>query len=96
MFDLFSQPEVPHMQGYTYDPAKDHARLSKQLLRVRDIMQDGGWHTLKELAEKVGGSEAGVSARIRDLRKAAFGAHKVTSRRVAGGLWHYRMELTEQ
>lgn len=90
-FDLFSQPEVPHADGWTYDPGKDHRRLSKQLEAVREIMGDGDWHTLKELAQKVQGSEAGVSARLRDCRKAKFGGHTVERQRVSGGLWKYRL-----
>jgi hypothetical protein len=60
--------------------------------RVYKLMTDGAWHTLPELAKAVQGSEAGVSARLRDLRKARFGGHVVDKRRVEGGLWEYRLE----
>lgn len=89
--DLFSMVEVPHPDGWTYDPSKDHARLSKQLEKVKAIMLDGEWHTLKELADKVNGSEAGVSARARDLRKKKFGGYTIERQRVTGGLWKYRL-----
>ena len=81
--------------GDTYDPEKDRERLLTQLGRVRDVMFDGQWHTLAELVVKCGGSDASVSARIRDLRKKRFGAYNVESKRVRDGLWVYRLELPD-
>jgi len=43
------------------------------------------------LAHWAGGSEASVSARLRDLRKAKFGAHTIERQRVSAGLFRYRM-----
>lgn len=77
--------------GLTYDPAQDRDRLSTQYARVFALMRDGRWRTLGEIQAAVGGSEAGVSARLRDARKARFGGHKVERRRVDGGLWSYRL-----
>jgi hypothetical protein len=54
-------------------------------------MTDGRWWTLSELAERCGGTEAAISARIRDLRKAKFGGGVVERERVSGGLWRYRV-----
>ena len=42
--------------GTTYDPKRDCARLTGQLGRVADVMADGSWHTLAELAQKCGGT----------------------------------------
>jgi hypothetical protein len=81
--------------GATYDPEQDRDRLVTQLGRVRDVMFDGQWHTLAELVVKCGGSDASVSARIRDLRKKRFGAYNVESKRVRDGLWVYRLELPD-
>ena len=80
----------PAFDGETYDPQRDHARLTGQLSRVKAYLADGGWHTLAEIADAAGGSEAGASARIRDLRKAKFGGYDVARRNVAGGIWEYR------
>ena len=81
--------------GATYDPTQDKDRLGRQLRLVKAVMLDGAWHRLMELAEYTGGSEAAISARIRDLRKAKFGAFTVERRRVTGekGLWEYRVVL---
>ena len=39
-----------------------------------------------------GGSEAGISARLRDLRKEKFGGYSIERKRSDEGLWWYRME----
>ncbi len=72
----------------------DHTRLNTQQERVRSLMADGRWWTLSALAERVGASEAGVSARVRDLRKARFGGYSVERRR-EGNLFLYRMAKRE-
>jgi hypothetical protein len=77
--------------GHTYDPGLDYARLKGQLQRVNAFMSDGRFHTLDEIARAAGGTEASVSARLRDFRKAKYGAHAVERERVAGGLYRYRL-----
>lgn len=77
--------------GETYNPARDEARLTSQLDRVYAVMTDGRWRYLSEIAERVDGSEASVSARLRDLRKPRFGGYTIERRYVADGLWEYRM-----
>lgn len=97
---LFSEHRTPRMQpvewyfdGRTYDPKTDLARLKGQLLRVWFVMRPGQWTTLKSLAQTVGGSEASVSARLRDLRKPRFGGHTVERKHVKNGLYMYRLVL---
>lgn len=81
---------APAFGGVTYDHARDYYRLSSMLIRVQAVMTDGHWHTLPDLAQRVGGSEAAISARLRDLRKAKYGGHTVERRYVHRGLWEYR------
>jgi len=72
----------------------DEARLTSQLQRVKAALQQQEWLTLAELSEASGGSEASVSARLRDLRKPRFGGYRVERRRVVRwsmGLWQYRL-----
>lgn len=71
-------------------------RLRGQVGRVYMalISPPGAWWTLAELAAHIGHvSEAGVSARLRDLRKARFGSHTIERRRVpnGNGLHEYRL-----
>lgn len=79
--------------GETYDPQLDKARLTGQLLRVYNCMRDGRWWGLRELARGAEGTEASVSARLRDLRKDKFGGFEVERRRRSNGLHEYRLVL---
>jgi len=84
--------------GETYDATQDFKRLKSQLSRVFcALASEGKWWTLAELAHVAGGSEAGVSARLRDLRKQRFGAHSIERKRHedGSGLWVYRLADTE-
>ena len=81
--------------GTTYDPERDHNRLKSLLGRVWTVMSDGKWHTLAELGWRAEGSEAGVSARLRDLRKRRFGGYRVDRRRIVEGLHEYRLRLPD-
>lgn len=76
---------LPNHDGETYVPGLDKVRLNSQLRRVFDLMKDGAWRTLDEIRAVAGGSEAGISARLRDLRKGKFGGYEVMSRRRGEG-----------
>jgi len=84
--------------GSTYDPKRDHARLTGQWLRVWDVMKDGRWRTLHDISLSIEGlaSEAAISARLRDFRKARFGGHTVERLYIDGGLWEYRLIVRER
>lgn len=88
---LFEEPV--HFDGETYDRALDKDRLKTLLDRVFDFMRDYNWHTLAEIKDSCGGSEASVSARLRDLRKNRFGGHTVFRKRVRRGLWVYQLKM---
>ena len=85
--------------GRTFSPAADGARLATLLAAVWGLMRDGRWRTLGEIQESIGrGSEASISARLRDLRKAEFKAiypcQDVERRRrgpAGNGLYEYRV-----
>lgn len=82
-------------QGSTYQPELDFDRLSSQLQRVEHLMADGKWRSLREIATAVGGSEASISARLRDLRKPQFGCRRVNHKRIQDptrGMWIYQVE----
>ena len=80
----------PMFDGPDLEPA-DHVRLTHQHERVFVVMRDQRWRTLKQIAREAGAPEASVSARLRDFRKAKFGAHDVERRRVTQGTWQYRL-----
>lgn len=80
--------------GDTYTPALDSARLGAQAQRVLDLMADARWRTLAEISDQTHDPEPSISARLRDLRKPAFGGH-IIDRRHRGpaehGLYEYRL-----
>lgn len=91
--DLFGNKPV-FFDGETYAAEHDKDRLSGQLHRVKALMLDGRWRTLSAINHITGGSEPGVSARLRDLRKERFGSFNVERRRVGlskKGLFEYRV-----
>jgi len=66
-----------------------------QIAAVKKILDTGFWYTLPGLRAGcsvygVPASEAGISARIRDLRKPKYGGHTI-ERRKNGSLWEYRL-----
>ena len=89
-----------NFDGKTYDEKLDGKRLWTSLRAARDLLEkhQGEWFTLREIQDylsrdyHVASSEAGISARFRDLRKAKHGGLEMESRRVGGGLWEYRMK----
>jgi len=88
------EPIVDH-DGATYDAELDRGRLNRQTRRVLELMLDGHWRTLAEIAASTGDPEASVSARLRDLRKEKFGAYTVKRRRrgdAARGTFEYRID----
>lgn len=98
---LFDAPETfkkASFDGSTYDKGRDQVRLSAQLQAVFDVMGDGRWRTLSNLAFRAAQitgkrvSEQSASARLRDLRKERFGAHNIERRSLGGGLFEYRLK----
>jgi|GEM_PF-3290259 len=74
---------------------KKDDRLATLVARVFFLMSDRHWRSLGDIGEKAGGSEASVSARLRDLRKPRFGGHTVERRLVGGGLYAYRLQPSD-
>ena len=77
--------------GPCYDPAIDNIRLTGQIKRVFDLMKDGSWRTLDEIAQATGDPHASISAQLRHLRKPRFGSFIVEKRSRGdrgNGLWN--------
>lgn len=63
----------------------------KHAALVRAMGKRGEWFRLHQLVDAVGGGETAVSARIRELRRPEHGAHAVEVRRMASGVFYYRI-----
>ena len=83
----------PLIDGETYHPERDGERLVSQFQRVFDLMKDGEWRTLPEIASLTKSSPQAVSARLRDFRKPRFGAHEVKRKYLGVGLWEYQLVM---
>jgi hypothetical protein len=96
--DLFGLPKpapARAFDGETYDPARDYQRLDGLIGRVFRLMADGQWRTLERIRDEAGGTEASVSARLRDFRKAKYGSRIVERKHLKNGLYAYRLLLEE-
>lgn len=91
-------PNEAHFDGADLTP-KEEVRLSGQLGKVYEVMKDGEWRTQPAIAvaaylaagETSMMTMQSVGARLRDLRKERFGAYQVERRKIAKGLYEYRV-----
>jgi CRISPR/Cas system-associated protein Cas7 (RAMP superfamily) len=86
---------MKQFNGPAYDPEVDDERLTSQYERIFDLMKDGEWRTIREIAAALTkDAESSISAQLRHMRKAHFGSHNV-DRMVTGkqgtGLYSYRL-----
>ena len=92
---LFGTVRAPDILEPTYSKTLDGDRLTSQLAAVHALMQDGMWRTLGEIRAALGrGSEAGLSARLRESRTRHGGGWTVSRRRRGdpqAGLWEYAL-----
>ena len=85
--------------GDTYDRGRDKPALKAQLDVVREVMEDGNWHSLGEIRTKTEhetgkhATEQSICARIKDLRNDKFGGYNIEHRCRTGRAWQYRMVL---
>ena len=91
---MFEQTEL-RFDGSDYNPERDNARLTGQLLRVWECMNDGEWRILSRISTITGDPEASISAQLRHLRKPRFGGFEVEKRYINNGLYEYRLVVLE-
>jgi hypothetical protein len=81
--------------GETFNRTRDRNRLDVQSLDVWLFMNDGKWHTSKEIEDGTGYNWSSANARLRDWRKPQFGGHTVDRMSMGGGLFAYRLTPIE-
>jgi len=81
----------PTFNGADYSPARDDGRLTAQLSRIFDLMKDGKFRTLRDIAASTGDPEASISAQLRHMRKPRFGSHDVNKKYIGNGLYEYQL-----
>jgi hypothetical protein len=96
--NFFDVEKKPKFNGPAYEPKFDQDRLEGQLARIFNLMKDGAWRTLAEIAKETRDPEASVSAQLRHLRKERFGSHIVKKRSRGDrnvGLWEYQLIIND-
>jgi len=94
---MTNQPELDFTRPYFDGPHNEDKepartmRLTGQIKRVFDLMKDGRWRTLREIAEWTEDPEASISAQLRHLRKPRFGGFTVERNHIGAGLFRYRL-----
>ena len=84
-------PDKLRFDGSDYVPARDNKRLGNQLTKIFELMKDGVYRSLHEIAGITGEPEASISAELRHLRKVRFGSHTVNKKYLGNGLYHYQL-----
>jgi len=82
--------------GPTYEPEHDEERLELQIARIKSLMLDHSWRTLREISNATDDPEASISAQLRHLRKSDRGSYVVEKRARGGrkhGLYEYRLQM---
>jgi hypothetical protein len=91
-------PTKSKFQGSDIVKELDEIRLTGQIRRIYDLMKDGRWRSLREIAYKTLDGEASISAQLRNLRKPQFGGHAVMRRRRGmpdRGLFEYQLLINK-
>jgi hypothetical protein len=70
---------------------KEQNGLTDQLDNIFNVLSDGLWHTVAEVAGIFGYQHTSVDAQFRNLRKEKFGGWNVARKKI-GGVSHYRIE----
>ena len=78
--------------GVDYQPELDFVRLTGQMERIYNLMQDGQFRTLSQIASITRDPESSVSAQLRNFRKARFGGYIVNRKRELN-TWYYQLQI---
>lgn len=72
-------PRRSDFYGPDLTPA-DQVALGDQIQAIYDLMQDGQWRTVQEIAQLTHFAENSISAQLRNLRKPRHGGYDVPKR----------------
>jgi len=90
----FGEPVVPlDFDGVDYQPKRDRKRLTGQIQRIYDLIKDGQYRTLDQIAYDAECPHASASAQLRNLRKPRFGGYVIDRKHMGNGLYTYRLRV---
>lgn len=83
--------KTSRFNGAEYKHERDSARLTNQHNDIFNLMADGEFRTLSQIAALTGHHESSISAQLRHMRKERFGSHTVDKRHRGNGLYEYQL-----
>ena len=86
-------PETPEFKGIGSENGEDRERLTGQFEGVWEIMRDGEYHTIKEVAEKTGEPAQSVGRQIRYIRSKPRGSHVLEREYRGHGIYAFRVDF---
>jgi hypothetical protein len=87
----FPASKSSRFNGAGYKHERDSLRLTNQHADIFNLMADGVFRTLGQIAALTGHHESSISAQLRHMRKERFGAHTVNRRHIHNGLFEYQL-----
>jgi len=81
--------------GSDYKPARDQERLTQDYAKIKELMSDGKWRTIREVADATGSPDGSASAHMRAMRKKANGGHTVVKKYEGNGKYLYRLIINQ-
>ena len=82
---------VLNFVGSDYVEERDEKRLKNQHYKVFNLMKDGKFRTLPQIADIIKEPHASISAQLRHFRKKSFGSHTVNKKYEGNGLFSYQL-----
>jgi hypothetical protein len=79
--------------GADYVHERDGKRLANNHYKLKELMQDEQFRTLREISGLIHVPEASVSAALRDFRKEKFGSNILNKKYLGNGLYSYQLIL---
>jgi hypothetical protein len=83
--------KTSRFNGADYKHDRDSARLTNQYNDIFNLMDDGEFRTLGQIAALTGHHESSISAQLRHMRKERFGSHTVNKMHKGNGLFEYQL-----
>lgn len=74
--------------GATYSHEFDYQRLNGQQRDVWEVVKDGKWRTLRQIADEAAAPESSTSARLRDFRKMGLTLDRERDPKARGLFWY--------
>lgn len=87
---------VLNFVGSDYIEDRDGQRLTNQHYKVFNLMKDGMYRTLPQIADIIKEPPASISAQLRHFRKKSFGSHIVNKKYEGNGLYSYQLILNKE